>query len=237
MKLLLCLWPGSGGVLRQGRWSFLAIALVYGFALCVVVIINFYWSELLTGTHRWGAYAMLGFLWLVLNAKSARLEKQCKTLRLPPPPEKDAFPDAQQHYLQGNWFEAECCLTMLLRKNPRDIEALLMLATLYRHKQRYDEAESLLKELDLLEDASPWKFEIRSEKRKLIVANAKRLKEAKATHISNRHTKYDEREHSTKPSKSEKSQLSESFDIKHERTEGFADDNDNSFVSERQLVA
>ena len=202
MNSILYLWPGSGGVLRQGRWSFLVVALVYGFALCGVVMLNFYWSELLTENLRRGTYVILIVLWLVMSNKSSRLEKQCLRMRLPPPADKDALPDAQQHYLQGNWFEAECCLNMLLKKNPRDIEAMLMLATLYRHKDRYDEAEYLLRELDRFEDAISWKFEIRSEKRKLMAANAKRLK------------------------KSTKSESPESFNEKHERSENNSDDNE-----------
>jgi tetratricopeptide (TPR) repeat protein len=221
MSYLLCLWPGSGGVLRQGRWSFLMIALLYGFALCGVVMLNFYWSELLTENLRRGTYAMLVVLWLVLSNKSSRLEKQCHRMRLPPPPDKDALPDAQQHYLQGNWFEAECCLNMLLKKNPRDIEAMLMLATLYRHKERYDEAGNLLRELERLEDALPWKFEIRSEKRKLMAANAKRLKKSKSQPVA-KNSEQDE---------------SEKYSKKCERQEDTNDDNEYADVSKRQLVA
>ena len=131
-------------------------------------------------------------------------------MRLPPPANKDTLPDAQQHYLQGNWFEAECCLNILLKKNPRDIEAMLMLATLYRHKERYDEAGNLLRELDRLEDTIPWKFEIRSEKRKLMVATAKRLE---------------------KPAKTE---LPEYFD---ERSGNDNDDNDYVSMSNHQHAA
>ena len=213
MNTVLCLWPGAGGVFRQGGWAFLAIALIFGFVLCSVVMLNFYWSELLTGNLRWGTYVMLVVLWLVLSNKSSRLEKQCRCMRLPPPADKDAMPDAQQHYLQGNWFEAECCLNMLLKKNPRDIEAMLMLTTLYRHKERYDEAENLLRELDRLEDAILWKFEIRSEKRKLIAANAK-------------HTK-----------KLTKSELSKHFGEKHERSESDNDDNEYVGISKHQRAA
>ena len=179
MRYVLCLWPGAGGVYRQGGWSFLTIALLFGFVLCSVVTLNWYWSELLTGMLRLGTYVMLGGVWLVLSSQGARLEKHGIHLRLPPPPDKDTLADAQQHYLQGNWFEAECCLSILLKKNPWDIEAMLMLATLYRHKERYDESEYLLRELERLEDAAHWKFEIRLEKRKLIAANEKRLKKAK----------------------------------------------------------
>ena len=176
-------------------------------------MLNFYWPELLTGNLRRGTYVLLVVLWLVLSGKSTRLEKQCRRMRLPPPVDKDALPDAQQHYLQGNWFEAECCLNILLKKNPRDIEAMLMLATLYRHKERYDEAENLLRELDRLEDAIPWKFEIRSEKRKLMAANAKRSK------------------------KTIKSESPKSFNEKHERSENDNDDNEYADMSEHQIAA
>ena len=164
---------------RQGRWSFLTIALLFGFVLCGMVAANFYWSELSTGMLRWGTYVTLGVFWLALSSQSTRLEKHCNTLRLPPPPAKDMIPDAQQHYLQGNWFEAECCLNILIQKNPWDIEAMLMLATLYRHKERYDESDNLLRELERLEDSARWKNEIRMEKRKLIAANAKTRVEVK----------------------------------------------------------
>jgi tetratricopeptide (TPR) repeat protein len=185
MNYVLCLWPGAGGVFRQGRWPFLTIALLFGFVLCGTVTLNFYWTELLTGTLRWGMYVMLGFLWLTLSNQSSRMEKHSNFLRLPPPPDKDMLPDAQQHYLQGNWFEAECCLNILLQKNPWDIEAMLMLVTLYRHKERYDEAEHLVQELERLENADHWKFEIRMEKRKLIAATAKRSKNAKTKSTGN----------------------------------------------------
>ena len=176
-------------------------------------MLNFYWSELLTGNLRRGTYIMLVVLWFVLSGKSSRLEKQCYRMRLPPPADKDALPDAQQHYLQENWFEAECCLNMLLKKNPRDIEAILMLATLYRHKKRYDEAGNLLRELDRLEDAISWKFEIRSEKRKLMAANAKRS------------------------NKTLKLESPESFNEKHERLESGNVDNEYTDISEHQRAA
>jgi len=210
LKLLFYLWPGAGGILRQGRWSFLTIALVYGFAVCGVVAANFYWSEMLTGFFRTFSCVAVFVLWLILSGKSAAIEKKCRKMRCPPPPEKDGFIDAQHHYLQGNWFEAECCLTMLLKNNPRDIEAMLMLATLYRHKERYDEAARLLRELTLLEDAAVWKPEIRSEKRKLIASVAKNAK---------------------------KSKKSAQIDNNGESHADFSDDNENGDISKHRQAA
>ena len=213
LKFLFYFWPGAGGVLRQGRWSFLTIALAYGFAVCGIVAANFYWSEMLTGFFRTFSCIAMFVLWLILSGKSAAIEKKCHKMRCPPSPEKDGLLDAQHHYLQGNWFEAECCLTMLLKNNPRDIEAMLMLATLYRHKDRYDEAARLLRELVLLEDAAVWKPEIRSEKRKLIASVAKNAKK------------------SNEPAKSKQT------DKNSERHEEFNDDNENNSVSEHRQAA
>ena len=234
MSYILCLWPGSGGVLRQGRWSFLMIALAYGLALCGVVMLNFYWTELLAGNLRRAVYIMLVVLWLILSGKSSRMEKQCHRMRLPPPPDKDTLPDAQQHYLQGNWFEAECCLNMLLKNNLRDIEAMLMLATLYRHKERYDEAGNLLRELKRLEDAISWKYEIRSEKRKLIAANAKRLKNGLPKLIAHHSEQLEAKDDLEKSPNSAKS---ESVCEKYKRSEDCCGDNEYDDASECHQAA
>ncbi|MDR1384339.1 MAG: hypothetical protein LBJ67_10940 [Planctomycetaceae bacterium] len=175
MNYLLCLWPGAGGIVRYGRWSFLTIALLYGFVCCCVITVNFYWSEILIGTTRGISYFGLGVVWLILTGKAAWHEKICRKQRSQPAPKKDIFPESQTHYLQGNWFEAECCLHILLKNNPRDVEAILTLATLYRHKARYDEAANMLRTLELMEDAVTWKHEIRTEKRKLLALTSQRL--------------------------------------------------------------
>ena len=228
MKVLLCLWPGSGGILRHGRWSFLAIALLYGFAFCGLIAVNYYWSELLTGAYRWGTFVLFGLIWLAMTGKSWSLEKHYQELRLPPAPEKDTFPGAQKHYLQGNWFEAECCLNILLQKNPRDIEATLMLATLYRHKNRCDEAAGLLKELELLEDAARWKFEIRSEKRKLIALTSRK----KTGPANNTEVRKPEA-----PEDSEDSKNLAMFDGNCERQIKKIDDDDYKEIKDRRFAA
>lgn len=234
-KYLLWLWPGVGGVLRQGRWSFLVIALLYGFALCGTIAANFYWSEVLTGFFRTLSCGAMGVLWLVLSGKSAAIEKRCRKLRTPPPPEKDGLPDAQRHYLQGNWFEAECCLSMLLQNNPRDVQAMLMLATLYRHKERYEEASRLLRELELLEDAIPWKAEIRSEKRKLIAKAARKSKGSRLKTAAE--NAKPQKETSDQPASGNESGKSKYFNENDERPGNFDDDNENDVMSKQRLAA
>jgi cytochrome c-type biogenesis protein CcmH/NrfG len=65
--------------------------------------------------------------------------------------------------LKGNWFEAERELNKLLRRDNRDLEARLMLATLLRHTKRFDEATRQLNVLVRLEGAKRWELEIRRE--------------------------------------------------------------------------
>jgi hypothetical protein len=130
---------------------------------------------MLVGRTRGISYFGLGVTWLILTGKAARHEKICRKQRSQPAPEKDVFPESQIHYLQGNWFEAECCLQILLKNNPRDTEAILTLATLYRHRGRYNESANMLRTLELMEDAAVWKYEIRAEKRKLLALTSQRL--------------------------------------------------------------
>ena len=73
------------------------------------------------------------------------------------------FTPARDHYLHGNWYEAEETLVQLLRRDPNDVDARLMLATLMRHTERFDDARGQLKQLQRLEAAGKWQLEIRRE--------------------------------------------------------------------------
>jgi len=69
-----------------------------------------------------------------------------------------------EYYLQGQWFEAEKSLVQLLRQNPRDVEARLMIATLFRRTRRWDEALRQLDQLERLEASQAWALEIQRER-------------------------------------------------------------------------
>jgi thioredoxin-like negative regulator of GroEL len=81
-------------------------------------------------------------------------------------PDREAdelFRQARDDYLRGNWYEAEETLVALLKRDPNDVDARLMLATLMRHTERYDDARGQLKQLQRLEAAGKWQLEIRRE--------------------------------------------------------------------------
>ena len=91
-----------------------------------------------------------------------------------PDPQKDPFTEALDYYLKGDYYQAERMLELLLRRNLRDLDARLMLATLMRHTGRFEEAVRQLDTLARFEGAGKWDLEMRQERERL--ANAKTLK-------------------------------------------------------------
>lgn len=77
------------------------------------------------------------------------------------------FQKAQTEYLKGHWFEAEGLALQMARQFPHDLEGQLLLASLYRQMNRFDDARRQLQVLTRLEGAAKWSFEIEEENRRL----------------------------------------------------------------------
>lgn len=169
MTRFLRYWPGYPGLVRYGRWAFLAVTLVFALALNLLLILNFFWTEYLTTPQRGVLLLAFLLLWGALYGIAAQLARRVDAVEHADT-KSDGFREATLQYLRGNWFETQCCLNMLLRKNPRDVEALLMLATLFRHTRRPEDAWAVHKKLDMLEDAAAWQYEIAREKHLLNTA-------------------------------------------------------------------
>lgn len=160
----LSLWPGFVGVVRRGLWDQLALALLFGVLAQATLFVNFFWSDFLGGYLRASTGVVFIIAWIFLGAvASGRLKRYEKSLLFDA--DGALFLEAQTRYLRGEWFEAECALKSVLKKNPSDAEALLLLATLYRHIKRFSEARQTLAALEKLEAADYWAYEIGLEKR------------------------------------------------------------------------
>ena len=167
MAWVTCLWPGLPQLWVRGSWIALAVALAAAGLLNWVLLVSFAWSELVEPDVRRVLWVTLGSIWvaaagwsIVRNGKSAERE----------PSGSDAFKLAVEHYLKGNWFQAQRALGVLLRRDSRDVDARLMLATLLRHTGRLDEAGKQLSMLEKFEGAQKWALEIRRERRLLTQA-------------------------------------------------------------------
>ncbi len=160
---MFSLWPGYQGMICYGRWSFLGIALLFALLLNGFLFLNFYWTALITPGQRNFLLAGLFGSWIALTVlaatKAKRIEAALKT-----DPTDENFRRLATLYLQRQWFEAESLLLSVLKQNPRDVEILLLQATMYRHTQRYTEALDVLKQLELYENSRRWLLEIEAER-------------------------------------------------------------------------
>ncbi|MBP3558837.1 MAG: tetratricopeptide repeat protein [Thermoguttaceae bacterium] len=159
----LSLWPGFVGVVRRGLWDQLALALLFGVFAQATLFVNFFWRDYLGGYLRASTGVVFLIAWIFLGAvANGRLKRYEKSLLYDA--DGELFLEAQTRYLRGEWFEAECALKSVLKKNPQDAEALLLLATLCRHTRRFSEARQTLAALEKLEAADYWRYEIGLEK-------------------------------------------------------------------------
>lgn len=97
----------------------------------------------------------------------------------------EAFLEAQTYYLRGDWFETECCLKKIIKKNRCDVEARLLAATLFRHLKRFSEAKKMLAELEKMEASAYWQDEIKQERIAIAVEEETDKKSAESQVSSN----------------------------------------------------
>lgn len=163
---LACLWPGLPDLWHRGRLAALPSALAFAFAVNFLLIARFIYPEwlapLLVRIACWMAFGV----WTYLVVRAA---KELPTLIDPRAASEspDRFPEAHQHYLQGHWREAEALLTECLGIEPRDPPAMLLLAGVYRHTQRLEAAENILREFEKMEVAALWGLEYTAERARL----------------------------------------------------------------------
>ena len=159
---IICLWPGLPRLWIRGDWAALAIAVAFGAALNLVLVSSFIWPELLPPSFNLIGWLIVGTVWL---ASVFHAYRSLPNWREPPRvDDRGLFIRAQAEYLKGHWFEAETLLRQLLRHCSRDVDVLLMLATLYRRTGRCDEAAKQLDRLDRLDEACKWRWEIAQER-------------------------------------------------------------------------
>jgi hypothetical protein len=163
---LTCLWPGLPELWWRGRLTALPTALAFAAALNLLLVAKFIYPEWLSlGLVRLAGWLGLAS-WAYLSVKSMG---ELPSLLAPRATSKaaDRFADAHLAYLRGQWREAEACLTDCLTVESRDPPALLLLAGVYRHTQRWDAAERLIDEIRLTEAADRWWLEVQTESKRL----------------------------------------------------------------------
>jgi Tfp pilus assembly protein PilF len=98
---------------------------------------------------------------LVHNAAQGLLRSQ----RTQPGCPMEIFSQAQSLYLKGDYFEAERAIATYCGGRDLDVEAALLLASIFRRTHRFPQAIELLDRLSRLERSAYWIQEIEQEKK------------------------------------------------------------------------
>ena len=168
----LYVWPGLPQIWAYGNWSGLFLALAAAVAFDVVLLVSFGWTELIGQSLRTVLWVVFGVGWAAAIGWSV-YECRRQTVARFAEPKEDSFGQALDHYLKGDSYEAEQILEGLLRRNARDLDARLMLATVLRRAGRLDEATQQLDALSCFEDAIKWEVEMQEERDLLAEAKTK----------------------------------------------------------------
>ena len=189
-QLLLCGWPGLAQLWLRGSYAAMFWATVFSITLNLSLVSTFLWPALLGELFPVVAWPIIFLVWLASTWSSMHLVAE---LSEPPKmvseqertefsaensgiiscddqPELDAtmphtlFNRAQREYLRGHWTEAESFLKDRINQAERDIEARLLLATIYRRQNRLELAIEQLFQLEKFDDSVHWKFEIGRER-------------------------------------------------------------------------
>ena len=161
MPWAVYLWPGLPHLWRRGAWSGLAIAIGFAILLNLALVSSLIWTELelLRAGNRMTIWFFVGIAWIGSAVVGFGWERRYAG-KDKASTEDDSFGEALDEYLQQNWYEAEQCLTRLLRRTPRDLDARLMLAAVLHRTGRLDEAAGQLDRLSRMEGSRKWELEI-----------------------------------------------------------------------------
>jgi hypothetical protein len=170
MPWAIYLWPGLPQIWLRRPWNGLAKAVGAAVVLNAVLLSSFGWSELVSPGMRKVLGGAVVLFW-TSSAVAGYSQTRWRSKRKPAEPAKDTFLEAQDLYLRGDFFQAECLLVEMLGRNERDLDARLMLATLYRHNRRYEEATKQLDVLVRYEGSEKWEWEI--ERERVMISEAK----------------------------------------------------------------
>jgi len=159
----MALWPGLPSLWIRGELYSLAIASLFGIVLNLALLATFYWTE-------WLSVALLRSMWCAIAIAS--VWSLMKTVILPvqiypakPTQEcDDLLRLAYVDYLRGQYLEAEASLHKILAAGHEDVEAALLLASVFRRTGRFRQALACLEKLERLDQSRKWYIEISKEK-------------------------------------------------------------------------
>lgn len=189
-QLLLCGWPGLAHLWLRGSYPGLVLAIGFSLVLNLALVSTFLWPALLGEFIPAIAWPIIFLVWLVstwisfdlvehlsappkmsseqerndFSAEKSRIINYDSQSDLDGTLSHTLFNRAQLEYLKGHWTTAETLLKERLNQAERDIEARLLLATLFRHTGKLELATDQLGQMERFDDSVHWNFEIQRER-------------------------------------------------------------------------
>ena len=167
------LWPGLPHLWVRGSLAGLTLALAFSVLLNVLILGLLVWPGWLETRLKFACGAAAALLWLAalyetrqeLRRLAAEAEEEGADSEATeePNPNDELLKTAQASYLRGDWPQAERSLRRALRRDRRDPEARLWLATLLQRTGRAKQARRQLARCERLDDAQPLRHEIAAE--------------------------------------------------------------------------
>jgi len=150
----------------RGDWRALLTAIGFAAVLNFGLVASLLWPQSLPSSVEGVGWAVILVFWLVSAWHGRRYLPEMRR-NVSNRENQDLFIQAQGEYLRGHWYEAETLCRQLLKRAEADVEARLMLATLCRRTERFEDASRELAKLEQMDDADKWTLEIARERRLL----------------------------------------------------------------------
>ena len=169
-RYLTLLWPGLPWLWLRGSMAGLVLALAFAVVLDVALLLSCVWTALVEWEMVLGLWVATGAIWIVATGSAL------SAFPSPLPVGREAATEAQfvaarDAYLARDWLAAETHLRALLRADPTDGEAQLLLATLLRRARRLPEATAAFEKLLRSDAGAPWKGTIHRELQRIRAAS------------------------------------------------------------------
>jgi tetratricopeptide (TPR) repeat protein len=158
----------------RGQVRGLLSAGVFAALVNFALVSSFIWPDSVNATVRQVVWLIIAVSWPLAAWRTWRLLPQLSSPRTNLA-DQNLFLRAQEEYLKGHWVEAESLLERMLRHHPSDADVRLMLASLYRHTRRVDEAQRHLRLLERQNGGAKYYLEMAHE-RKLLARLAEEAK-------------------------------------------------------------
>ncbi len=164
-------WPGFQKLWLKGDFHSLMVSLLFSWVLAATCLATFVWPEWLITflSPAWLAKASLVSLWLILCGVSlfsamGTFLNATRSTGLSLAATQQNLENAQELYLQANYFDAERLIRKNLSGQAEDIESFLLWIAILRRTRRIPQALELISNVVKLDAALPWMAELRSEK-------------------------------------------------------------------------